>query len=178
MPGSTITPSNLTKLQNYAATGDRYDYWSLLASLGDKYAQLALEVVTGDSPDGFIANNYAASYAPSGSGLADAGSVQAWWPVGVELMQADLVARQNAIATGQNPLNLSFQTIEGYHASVRQRNLYRYGVRSPWNRHLQSRFQDAHARGARLSVAVQQSSARPTERQANARHSRCVRKKQ
>jgi hypothetical protein len=44
MSGSTLTSADISKLQSYANAGDRYDYWSLLASLGDKYAELALQV--------------------------------------------------------------------------------------------------------------------------------------
>lgn len=118
MSGNTLTQADLAKLETYRDAADRYDYWSLLAGLGDKYAQLALHVVNGDSLDGFVANNYAASYAPSGSALSDAGSTQAWWPIGVQLMRADFTARQTAFNNNQDPLNLPFKTIENYHEAV------------------------------------------------------------
>src|SRR5690242_10854529 len=115
MSNNRLTAAALSQLQTYAANNDRYDYWSLLSNLGDQYAKLALQVVTGNTLDGFIANNYAASFAPTGSALGDAGNTQAWWPIGVQLMQADLQARLNAISNNTDPLRLSFQTIQAYH---------------------------------------------------------------
>lgn len=113
---------DLSTLQDYASSGDRYGYWSYLADRGDRYAVLDLGVVTGETIAGFVADNFAASYAPSGSSLAKAWSMQAWWPVGVALMQADLQPRRDAIAGTGNTLDagldLSFQTIQTYHETV------------------------------------------------------------
>jgi Ca2+-binding RTX toxin-like protein len=114
MTQGTLTPANLAKLTQYANSDDRYDYWSFLANLGDNYAKLALQVVTGESLFGYIANSYAASFATPGSALSDPDDTQAWWGVGVDLMKADLDARTQAA----NPLSLSFKTIETYHENV------------------------------------------------------------
>jgi len=46
-------------LSGYAENGDCEHYWTYLAILGVKYAQLALAVVRNDSLSGMIANGYA-----------------------------------------------------------------------------------------------------------------------
>ena len=73
MATGTLRAADLAKLTQYADNNDSYDYWNLLASLGDDYAKLALQVVTGDSLFGYIANHYAASFAQGSA--ADSGRV-------------------------------------------------------------------------------------------------------
>jgi hypothetical protein len=55
----SLTKAQLNKLTTYAELGNRYKYWSYLASLGDGYAKLALGVVTNETLSGYIANRYA-----------------------------------------------------------------------------------------------------------------------
>ena len=93
MTSRTLTQADLEKLSQYAQNNDRYDYWSLLSGLGDSYSKLALDVVTGDSLFGYIANQYTASFAPTGSGLGNPDDTQVWWGVGVGLMDAILRRR-------------------------------------------------------------------------------------
>ena|ERR1039458_6536954 len=67
----TLNAQDFKALQQFVTEGDRYGYWNYLKEEGDPYAKMALGVVTGDTRDGFMANNYAASFAPAGSRLAD-----------------------------------------------------------------------------------------------------------
>ncbi|MHB1098190.1 MAG: beta strand repeat-containing protein [Burkholderiales bacterium] len=113
---NTLTQQDIAQLQQYATAGDRYKYWSYLSAKGDPYATLALGVVTGATSDGYIANHFAATFAPAGSPLANPDSTQAWWNLGADLMKADLAARIN----NGNAVDLSFQIIQGYHATVYQ----------------------------------------------------------
>ena len=110
----TLTQQDIAQLTQYANNGDRYNYWNYLAAKGDSYARLALGVVSGATLDGYVANHYAASYAPAGSSLANPDNTQAWWSVGVDLMKADLAARQNL----GNTLDLPFQAIYTYHSAI------------------------------------------------------------
>lgn len=63
----TLTQQDIAQLTQYANKGDRYNYWNYLAVKGDPYARLALGVVTGATLDSYVANHYAASYAPAGT---------------------------------------------------------------------------------------------------------------
>jgi len=111
---TTLTADDIAKLTSYANSGDRFDYWTLLSSKGDRYGNLALGVVTGADIAGAIANGYAASYAAAGSPLADSQSTIAWWTVGNGIMRADLQARINA----GDATTITFSAIQQYHASV------------------------------------------------------------
>ncbi|HEX7635487.1 MAG TPA: calcium-binding protein, partial [Noviherbaspirillum sp.] len=116
---NTLTAQDFAILQQFVNNQDRYGYWNYLAARGDAYAALALGVVTGANSEGFVANAYAATYAPKGSDLANANIVtKAWWGIGVGLMTADLQARQKLENPGDSSLDLSFKTILEYHKKV------------------------------------------------------------
>ncbi|HEY8596293.1 MAG TPA: hypothetical protein VIL84_13715 [Devosiaceae bacterium] len=83
-----LSNSDVTKLTNYANSGNRYAYYGLLASKGDAYAKLALGVVTQDTLSGYVANRYMEDVANSlGVSVGPSLSRQ----IGVNLMNADLI---------------------------------------------------------------------------------------
>ena len=84
-------------LQSFISNQDRYGYWRYLSQKGDPYAKLALGVVTNETLEGYIANQYAAGRA------ADLGKTlteQQWWEIGKEIMEADFNARFGGSDTG------------------------------------------------------------------------------
>ena len=111
----SLTQADVAQLQAYATAGDRYDYWSYLANLGDPYATLALGVATDETQAGFIANAYFTSVAESDGVQV---TPQLLNQVGVDLMELDLKARINDVAENGTGLNLGVAVIEGYHATA------------------------------------------------------------
>ncbi len=58
-----LNSNDFQVLKGFRDSGDRYGYWSYLKQKGDPYANLALGVVTNETLEGYIANQYAASRA-------------------------------------------------------------------------------------------------------------------
>jgi hypothetical protein len=58
-----LTASDIQVLTTYKNNQDRFNYWNYLAQKGDPYAKLALSVVTNETLEGYIANQYAAGRA-------------------------------------------------------------------------------------------------------------------
>jgi len=58
-----LTTDELLSLEAAVAGNDRVTYWSTLASAGDSYAKLALEVVLDNSLNGRAANAYMVKFA-------------------------------------------------------------------------------------------------------------------
>lgn len=54
----SLSQSQVTALSTYVEAGDRYGYYTTLASFGVSYGNLALGVVNNDSFSGKIANNH------------------------------------------------------------------------------------------------------------------------
>ena len=105
-------------LRYYAAQGNREAYWNYLAANGDPYARLALGVVRNDTLSGAIANGYAKMRAGE---LKVVMSERDWDRFGVELMQADLNAREanlsKSVALGKI-VPLPVKEIANYHTDV------------------------------------------------------------
>lgn len=108
---SDLTINDITILKDYALAGDRYNYWNYLALKGDKYAALALGVVTNETRAGYIANQYLTATASS-LGLAIDDSTR--WAIGVDLMNADLILRRSL----NGALSLDVRQIYDYHKDV------------------------------------------------------------
>lgn len=112
-----LTATDKQNLQTFITNQDRYGYWNYLTQKGDPYAKLALSVVTNETLQGYIANQYAASRA------ADLGKTlteQQWWDVGVGIMEADYAARTsgNVTLSADGGSTLTVKAIAQYHAAV------------------------------------------------------------
>lgn len=118
----TGTPGKVERdmeiLRFYAGQGNREAYWNYLAANGDPYARLALGVVRNDTISGVIANGYAQMRADQ---MKVVMSERDWEEFGVELMRADLAARESylpqSIALGKI-ISLPVKDIAIYHAKL------------------------------------------------------------
>jgi hypothetical protein len=108
-----LTQAQLNTLGQFAAQGDRLGYWNYLSSLGDRYAGLAGQVVTGETVSGYVANTYFQRVVTDQMGRPLTGPEM--WDLGVNLMNRDLAARQVAVDQGGTGLNLPVETIANYH---------------------------------------------------------------
>ncbi|MEQ1088289.1 hypothetical protein [Acinetobacter seifertii] len=115
---ATLTSADMAQLDKYASSGDRYNYWKFLSNKGDKYATLALSVVTNESLLGQSANGHFAAYYLNKTGKTQ--TSQEVWETGVKIMQADLAMRKNYLQspTTKNPLDLTIEDIRNYHKAV------------------------------------------------------------
>ncbi|MDC5030344.1 calcium-binding protein, partial [Acinetobacter baumannii] len=113
---ATLTSTEIAQLDKYAISGDRYNYWKFLAGKGDKYANLALSVVTNEGILGQAANEHFAISYKEKFGVAQTSKQQ--WQTGVDIMQADLAMRKRYITNGKDPLALEINNIRDYHAEV------------------------------------------------------------
>ncbi|MDO7435116.1 hypothetical protein Q5X65_18455, partial [Acinetobacter baumannii] len=114
---ATLTSTDIIQLEKYATAGDRYNYWKFLSNKGDRYATLALSVVTNESLLGQSANAHFASYYLSTTGKTQTSQEQ--WNTGVLIMKADLATRQDYMKNpALNALDLSIKDIRDYHADV------------------------------------------------------------
>lgn len=108
-------------LETYKNNQDRYSYWNYLVQKGDPYAKLALGVVTNETVEGYVANQYAASRAAE---LGKTLTAEQWWKIGVDIMAADYAARTSGdpTITTDGGSTLRVNAIAGYHALVFSRN--------------------------------------------------------
>lgn len=109
-----LTPQDFAVLDAFVTAKDRIGYWTFLIDKGDMYARLALGVVTNETLNGFVANEF----------FMDAAEIAGLTPtpefmqgVGLNIMRADLEARRDAVKEGRS-LNLSVKDIQGYHHTV------------------------------------------------------------
>ncbi|MFL9507468.1 hypothetical protein ACKER8_17995 [Acinetobacter baumannii] len=65
---ATLTSTDIIQLEKYATAGDRYNYWKFLSNKVDRYATLALSVVTNEGLLGQSANGHFANYYLSKTG--------------------------------------------------------------------------------------------------------------
>ncbi|CTQ34811.1 hypothetical protein [Jannaschia rubra] len=114
---ANITQNQLSTLSGFAASANRTGYYQYLDSIGVgyEYGQLALDVVTGDSRSGRLANLFLAETAQARYGVtlqpSDAQQIS------VALMRADLAARQAAFQGGDAGA-LDYAAIRDYHGQV------------------------------------------------------------
>ncbi|MFV5359715.1 calcium-binding protein [Acinetobacter oleivorans] len=115
---ATLTSADMVQLEKYASSGDRYNYWKFLSNKGDRYATLALSVVTNESLLGQSANAHFAAYYLNKTGKTQ--TSQEAWATGTKIMQADLAMRKNYLQspTTKNPLDLTIEDIRNYHKAV------------------------------------------------------------
>ncbi|MEI1665383.1 calcium-binding protein, partial [Acinetobacter baumannii] len=115
---ATLTSADMVQLEKYASSGDRYNYWKFLSNKGDRYATLALSVVTNESLLGQSANGHFAAYYLNKTGKTQ--TSQEVWETGTKIMQADLAMRKNYLQspTTKNPLDLTIEDIRNYHKAV------------------------------------------------------------
>jgi hypothetical protein len=113
---SGLTEQDIAQLQQYVDAGDRYSYWKYLEEKGDTYAKLALGVVTNETKEGYIANEFLKDRGDDVGVVIDD---QKNWDIGVDLMEADIIARKQLIDDGKSDgLNIPVEPIYKYHKDV------------------------------------------------------------
>jgi hypothetical protein len=107
-------------LKSYADSNNPIAYYELLVEKGYSYGNLALGVIKNDSLAGVTARLYAEQVAKDvGVTLTDA----AWQSITLELMQADLQAREQMFsADPSQPVELGWSPILDYHVAVFDRH--------------------------------------------------------
>ncbi|MEI1663697.1 calcium-binding protein, partial [Acinetobacter baumannii] len=113
---ATFTAADLAQLEKYATAGDRYSYWSYLSNKGDKYATLALSVVTNENITGQSANQHFADAFKDRMGREQ--TFKEKWDTGVLIMKADLAKRRDYLNLGKDAFNLNIEDIRNYHKFV------------------------------------------------------------
>lgn len=107
-----LDQADLRILRYYADHGNRELYWNYLAQHkgNDGYGLLALGVVRNDNMPGQIANAYAQNYAKEHDGkvLTERG----WQRFGVDLIRADLAARERMLESDRPDLALNLPVRE------------------------------------------------------------------
>lgn len=109
-----LTQQDFSVLDAFVAAKDRIGYWTYLMEKGDAYARLALGVVTNETLNGFVANEFFLDAVEHAGMLPTPELMQG---VGLDIMEADRNARKAALADGRS-LNLSVKDIQGYHHTV------------------------------------------------------------
>jgi hypothetical protein len=109
-----LTQQDFTVLDAFVTAKDRIGYWTYLMDKGDAYARLALGVVTNETLNGFVANEFFMDAVEHAGMLPTPELMQ---DVGLDIMRADREARRAAIPEGRS-LNLSVKDIQGYHHTV------------------------------------------------------------
>lgn len=114
---AALQSTDYVALRALSDQGNRVGYWSYLADKGDPYANLALGVATNETVAGYIANNFFLSQARSaGLSLTETQLYQ----VGVDLMRADLAARELRFNQGapDGGLTVGALAVYRYHDAV------------------------------------------------------------
>jgi hypothetical protein len=109
----------MAQLSSFASQGESglLGYYSFLESKGYSYASLAKGVVTGDTPSGAIARQFASNVAQITGADTNGLSYTEMTAISVALMEADLAAR-SAWIIGHNGTDLDYQAARDYHVDV------------------------------------------------------------
>jgi len=109
-----LTQQDFAVLDAFVTAKDRIGYWTYLMEKGDAYARLALGVVTNETLNGFVANDFFMDAVEHVGMLPTPELMQG---VGLDIMRADREARFKASDEGRS-LNLPVKDIQGYHHTV------------------------------------------------------------
>ncbi len=115
-----LTQQDFAVLDAFVVAKDRIGYWTYLMEKGDAYARLALGVVTNETLNGFVANEFSMDAIEHVGILPTPKLLQ---DVGLDIMEADRDARVKVLDEGRS-LNLSVKDIQEYHHTVFLKHTY------------------------------------------------------
>jgi Ca2+-binding RTX toxin-like protein len=114
----------LSRLAAASAARDPILYYDILTSEGDRYGALAKGVVMSDTLSGRIARSFA-TYVGAATVGADGApkpvvniTPETWIDISIRLMEADLVARSDAVNEGRQATDLRWDEVQDYHINV------------------------------------------------------------